>query len=257
MRKFYGPPIPGSISPVPATDDMTEPVGIRDGQLFTKSGGDAGLETRVENLENDVAGLYDDIHDADGGLDSRVTDLETEVNDPSTGLDARVTALEQNPGQTYTAGAGIDITAGAISFAPNVVDIGTISLTDGHASTPFAHSDFNAVNPSTMIRAYINGRYVQARMTGYYQNPDEDPNTYLFCGVNGAYAYVFTMNGITDIIEVQEYALVELPSGGTEGQVLIMGADGPEWASVQGYMYRETIRGENLLTGVISAEEGQ
>lgn len=56
-RKYYdGDPAPiGGISPIPATDDMQKPVGIRDGQLFTKQGiQDSEIVTEYADLDYPV-----------------------------------------------------------------------------------------------------------------------------------------------------------------------------------------------------------
>lgn len=38
MRPWFDTVPPGALSPVPATDDMTKPVGVRDSQLYTSPG---------------------------------------------------------------------------------------------------------------------------------------------------------------------------------------------------------------------------
>lgn len=96
MRKFYGPPIPGSISPVPATEEMTEPVGIKDGQLWTK-GPDGGLEERVETLETDVGNLQETATEHGTAINNLEIDMTDAENDIS-GLQNRMTAAESNIG---------------------------------------------------------------------------------------------------------------------------------------------------------------
>ena len=104
MRKFYGPAIPGSISPVPATEDMTEPVGIKDGQLWTK-GPDGGLEDRVSALEDsveDINGTLEvivpEVNDHDGDIDNlkdRMDSAESNIGS----LAGDVTQLQYDLGQ--------------------------------------------------------------------------------------------------------------------------------------------------------------
>lgn len=96
MRKFYGPPIPGSISPVPATEEMTEPVGIKDGQLWTK-GPDGGLEERVDTLETDVGNLQETATEHGTAINNLEIDMTDAENDIS-GLQNRMNAAESNIG---------------------------------------------------------------------------------------------------------------------------------------------------------------
>ena len=97
MKKFYGTEIPGSLSPVPATPEMTQPVGVRDGQLFVDPGDVGELTDRVEALEQTTGTLEDNVSELQtdvGEAQSNIETLETGVSS----LNGRMAAAESNIG---------------------------------------------------------------------------------------------------------------------------------------------------------------
>lgn len=97
MKKFYGTEIPGSLSPVPATPEMTQPVGVRDGQLFTDPGDVGELTDRVEALEQTTGTLEDNVSELQTDVGEAQSDIETLETGVSS-LNGRMTAAESNIG---------------------------------------------------------------------------------------------------------------------------------------------------------------
>lgn len=79
------PPRPvGGLSPIPATDDMTNPVGVRDGQLYTRPTGGVPIYNENDNLKIlqivDGAIVWsDNIPTRADKADRNIIDLQTRV----------------------------------------------------------------------------------------------------------------------------------------------------------------------------------
>lgn len=75
---------PGSIAPIPATPDMTNPVGIKDGQLWTRPTGGVPIYTETDNLKilqivNGAIVWSDNIPNRADAADRNIIDLQTRV----------------------------------------------------------------------------------------------------------------------------------------------------------------------------------
>ena len=149
---FYAPAVPGSIAPVAATDDMTQPVGIRDCRLFTKPG-DAvvtDFENRLSSVESKADLNEDDIDTLQGDME----DVEADISN----LDTRVTNLEN---ATPTVGGGNAYAQVASQFS--------IALSGGQIMLSLTHTTLpqNAVVDSIDIVVMLHGPLVHRAFTLY------------------------------------------------------------------------------------------
>lgn len=104
--RFFEPSVPGAIAPVPATPEMTQPVGIRNCRLYTLPG-----DATVQQFEERVSNLEDSVDN----LDERVSALEQ-----SGGSEADTKVFPQNIDTSFLNHYRLTVDAG---FVPETIDM--------------------------------------------------------------------------------------------------------------------------------------